>query len=439
MEESAIQRTSVEIWIVILHYATETALLPFIDDSHNQLDSGILRNAELFAADGDAYREILNSKENTKNLRLVCRTWAAILSKSLNRCVLTSFGPLNLPGKTTKALERVERLQIVDFKSSYGLYSFRQNTLFFPPFVEPAPNFEIPWWIGSDDQTLKGFLSNVRILTISNPEFDLKRFLALMPGLRALSLAVHPNFEAISLLPKCVSNHSHLTHLSISNLNWREFIGYFGTRSHTFHSLRYLDIEFTRYPGGPNRIQGESVEWVIPRLHSLIIRGSVQATREDVEPFLYQCGQSVKEFIDFCPYRGLSASFGAIPFEDYFPHLSTYGTHFSFVIQGEVGTSEKELTSIREDQSSPRLLILEGFGPMYHVKPEDAATKLGSYMKSSGFGEVTLVADYFNRQDGLDFYLFEDPPSAASFNRWAEDFSQVFEKEGLKFTYRKQK
>ncbi|PVF99611.1 hypothetical protein CPB86DRAFT_783504 [Serendipita vermifera] len=437
MAESAIDRTSVEIWVIILHHATTATILPFIDESYNKLGSGILQNAELFPTDGDVYADMKAIEENITNLRLVCRAWAAILASSLNRCMLTNLGAVNLPISSARSLERVKRLQIMEYQSWAGLFSFRKDISLFPHDLKAHQISHVPWWKDLDDEKVKKLLNEVRILSITNLEADPRRFLGLMPGLRAFHVFLHPGIGDIPMLFTCISRHPHLTHLSVSGVKWREFTEMFSMKGPAFPSLRYLDIKFSYYASETNLPKGQNVDWVVPQLATLILRGFVQATGDDLGPFFKKCGQTVTGLVDFGPYRSYESSFPVIPFEHHFPHLSTYGTCFSFVIEGHINRPGTNNSSILGTQIPLRLLILDGFGPIDSVGPEDAALKLGSYMRASGFSEVILIEDYFDRENYLSWRLFDDPPSPASLEHWADEFSNGFERQGFKYTYRK--
>ncbi|CAG8521688.1 11563_t:CDS:2 [Acaulospora colombiana] len=370
--------------------ATTAAILPFIDGSYNKLGSGILQNDKLFAEDGDIYYDVKVMEKNINNLRLVCRTWAAILANSRNRCVMTNLNTFNLPGKSTFS---------------------------YPPLDTGAPS-EIPWWRDFDNEQLKEILANVRILVIRHLSIDLKRFLDLMPGLRAFSLSMNSRFGIISMPSTYISHHPHLTHLSLSDIKWKQFAEYFSVKGPRFLSLRYLDINFTNSPRNSISSQDERVDWSISQLDSLIFRGSVEEnTREDFKSFIGKCGQTVTEFIDFGPYREFHEP-SSIPFQDHFPYLSTYGTCFSFLIEGDLTTPGKE--SSFNPGNRHRLLILEGFCPRDSLGPEEAASRLRAYMRALGFNEVLLVEDALDRQNALSFAIFDDPPSPALVELWAD-------------------
>ncbi|PVF99641.1 hypothetical protein CPB86DRAFT_283141 [Serendipita vermifera] len=90
------------------------------------------------------------------------------------------------------------------------------------------------------------------------------RFLNLMPRLSALSLNIHPRYE--TTFTTYISHNSPLTHLSLSELKWRDLTGYFSEQGLTFHSLLYLDLIFDDRSPDSNPISGQRVEWVVPSI-----------------------------------------------------------------------------------------------------------------------------------------------------------------------------
>ncbi|PVF99640.1 hypothetical protein CPB86DRAFT_824920 [Serendipita vermifera] len=393
--------------------------------------------------------------DNVKNLRLVCRAWAAMLAPPLDRCVLSDFHAINLPRRRAMALTRIKRLKTVNRDPYLGLYFCGRSFAFSPLPLDPQQRSEEPPWTTLDDETLKRQFSEVRILAISDPDIDLMHFLGLMPGLKAFSLTMHPRYE--TTFTTYVSHNSQLTHLSLSDLKWRDFAGYFSKRGPTFHSLRYLDLNFADSTLYPNHVFGQGVEWVVPRLlHSLILRGSVQCAREDIEPFFSKCGQSVKEFIDLTPYNYDPSSMYVIPFKDHFPRFSVYGTSFSFLWEELFGDLESD-TSPNSDRDSSirspspethshsrlsnpmtdspsRLLLLDSFGPRYYDVPDSSAKKVASYMRDFGFSEAIFFEDRLDPQNSVSYASVGRQPSE-KVSDWVTEFSEEFEKQGFKFTY----
>jgi hypothetical protein len=70
MEQSAIQRTPIEIWTIVLHYSLATPSFPFTNDSYGHLDTNIQKNINLFPFECDLYREFLSMKNSDTSARL---------------------------------------------------------------------------------------------------------------------------------------------------------------------------------------------------------------------------------------------------------------------------------------------------------------------------------------------------------------------------------
>jgi hypothetical protein len=89
MSYSACKRIPIEIWDQILQSATTSLLLPFREDG--SLSPHLLDNLLLFDQRCATFKMYSNQTQVTiERLRLVCRVWAQLLEKKVNRFAITN-------------------------------------------------------------------------------------------------------------------------------------------------------------------------------------------------------------------------------------------------------------------------------------------------------------------------------------------------------------
>ncbi|PVF95371.1 hypothetical protein CPB86DRAFT_817280 [Serendipita vermifera] len=276
-----------------------TPLLPFIDESHNHLSTSIMQTDDLFSEACDAYNECQKMEAPIKALRLVCRLWASILANSLNRCVLTDLEDINYPGRDTRILKGVERLQIALDEGCFCLFTSEVQQCFYSQAITPtSTGMSQSWWRDLQNQTTKKFLNQVRIFVAVDWEAHTKSILGLMPQLRALGIyfsRVRGPTDPLSILPR----KSCITHLSLQSLTWDDFSIYFTKGYCSLHRLRYLDVEFTSIRRSTEFTDTRpKPEYSAFQLESLIIRGTLSVPKEDLDPFLPLWGKDVRDAED---------------------------------------------------------------------------------------------------------------------------------------------
>jgi hypothetical protein len=183
MEESAAQRTPIEIWTIILQYTLATPSFPFTNDSYSHLETNILKNIHLFPFDCDLYREFLSMKKASQALRLVCRTWASILTSIPYRCVFANSDGLScLISETENRI--VERVQIIDEDDDahLGTCSRLFSGYYRPCLLSDRPHaafeHQKDWMQRFDDGILRELFRHVRILRLDNRKLDAKKLIS---------------------------------------------------------------------------------------------------------------------------------------------------------------------------------------------------------------------------------------------------------------------
>ncbi|PVF99643.1 hypothetical protein CPB86DRAFT_783529 [Serendipita vermifera] len=437
MTGSSIQRTPVEVWRMILHHAVASSLLPFIDESHNRLCTGIIQTLDLFTEACMAYQMYRGSEKTIKSLRLVCRMWASILpATSLSRCMITDLRAVCYPGRDILSLKGVERLQLG--LNCYCVFNklegddMEDTTECVSGYVSPRGETERDWWGYLEDEATKELIGRVQIFTTYDHNFHKKKILGLMPRLQALSLGFPgrspPLVAYLSILPQ----DSCITHLQLYSLPWLEFTAYFAKECHNLPCLRYLHLCFDYRSIWDTNVKHDG-EWASLELESLIITGSPGVPMEYMDPFLSRWGKTVRDYVDVSyslhtQKKAVSAPDGIPPFH-HFPHLSIYGTRLETIVTEPDIRHQSQIASVSHSSGRPGTFLLRVLYSEPYCPPEESAFRFIAYVKKWCFLEVVLDRSWTNLRTMWEFDKPSKPLSEAA--RWHQIFFRTLLKEGL--------
>ncbi|CAG8692993.1 15348_t:CDS:2 [Acaulospora colombiana] len=413
MTESAVQRTPIEVWTLILYHAIATPLLPFVDESHNHLSTSIIQTIDLFSDACPAYKTCRGTEKTIK---------------------------IGYPSKGISALKGVERLEFArdcyctDFKFLDDTENDLEDDIgCLVEYISPRGEAEVPWWRNIEDEMTRQLIRQVRIFSSYEHEFYTKKILGLMPQLQALSLRSSQRSEPLTSLLSLLPPESHITHLEICGIPWMEFTSYFSKGRCNLPCLRYLHLAFdfrslwdtnnTKYTG----------EWAAFQLESLIITGSLGVDAEYLDPFLSVWGKTIREYVDdsHSPHgltKAASAPNGIPPFH-HFPQLSLYGTRLETIITGLDTQNQSQKVSTPYPTRNPRTFLLKIRYTGLECDPEEAALRFIAYVQEYGFVEVVLNKSWTYLRKMWDFHKPSEPLSEGA--QWNKTFFQTLLREGL--------
>jgi hypothetical protein len=401
IEVSAVYRTPIEIWTMILYRALATPALPFIDGPYGYLGTDILKNIRLFPSKCALYKEFIMMKSTAETFRLVCRTWATILANIRYRCIFANYDGTSHP-MTTNIDQCVYRVQISNDNDpdDENYECFLCACLFSdgggPCFFLDRPHSKLEqqknWIQVIDDTILTKAFQQVRILDLDNRKLDTKKLISFMPNLRALSLGFpgirNNSAQSLAFLPR----NSHLTHLKLTTLTWTSFCREFGGISSYLCSLQYLELFlFIGRDGKTDKI-APRVNWSLSTLRNLCIRGILECeVKEEFDTFVSHCGNTVTELIKTCSFEDLpdSLSSDSLSFLGEFPHLSLYGTSVDSIMALLISNSQFKAKPSYQP-STCRTLLLEGIIYSLSLEPERLIRGLVSLNTSWGFKYIIL-------------------------------------------------
>ncbi|PVF99637.1 hypothetical protein CPB86DRAFT_796427 [Serendipita vermifera] len=399
MLEPAVQRTPVEIWSMILRHAVATPMLPFTDAARDHLGTNIVQNMLLFPQDCELYRKSAAINTTTKNLRLVCRTWADILEDVHQRCIFASDRGILNPYSDAKILHGAERVQITeDFIMCNCCFAGGGKECLLQQEYDLYGEYDVDWLEQLENATLQHLFGQVRILSIDNWRFDIKKLIGMMPKLRALRL-IQTERCATQSIPSLIPQSFHLTHLHLAQLLWQDFCKHFQVRSTCLQPLLYLGLDFIckqSWRAQPESTTLPRIEWDYPNLVNLYIRGTLPyEAKEEFDQFLRQCGRNVTGFVNRCSFykRGERIGPEGIPPEDRFPRLALYGTLFKSIIPFFSPNSQSD-HSPSDKLSLSRSFLLCEFDTAFSSESEWLAEGLVKLMPEWGFTGIILDMDW---------------------------------------------
>jgi hypothetical protein len=409
MNRRVIEHVPVEIWTMILRKAISSPIFPFLEEPDGPLDSGIHYNLGLFLYECELYRGIREAERTTTTLRLVCRSWNSILLHFRPICIITNCGATNYPSKDIRTLEAVKRIHVA--VKDVGLFcsceiSEVEGPCFYElPAGDPSTRAIPGWWEDLENENFKALLSGVRILSLDNWSIDIRKLISLTPNIQALwiNFPYKTYTPATYSLSTLLSSHSQLSHLQLSTLRWSIFCDDFSPQLSLLRSLRYLDLHLEAY----NPVDRE-VEWNIPGLESLCIRGNLSfEVKEEVDNFIQQCGRTIKEFVYLLSYDGPMTTPIDPPLESRFPRLRTYGS--------DLDSIKHQLNEFPPSKPRhSRNLLIYYFNLGFDEYGAPLAGPLISYMRRWSFNSVLLLTSWSDMKSSYDntpsslSYIFED-------------------------------
>jgi hypothetical protein len=220
MESSSVEKIPVEIWDRILSYATASSLLPFTDNGN--IASSLIDTTELFensCSTLQAYHEEIQIE--VRRFRLVCRTWAKLLERTVAEFAYTNFLScyfplLHLAGNATYLwVGRVSPCEdwthrTGETKCMYARF-YRHHSVDASKFNQDfllrvfSPNLKMLLWQPARSQNLDlpmGALGNLFALALftryssRSPNFSLKEISSSAPRLTHLCLRIVSKTES---------------------------------------------------------------------------------------------------------------------------------------------------------------------------------------------------------------------------------------------------
>jgi hypothetical protein len=399
MDKRAIERVPIEIWTLILRKVISSPAFPFLDGSHGPLGSGVLFASHLFLSECDVYQETREVQRAITTLRLVCRSWELIASNFHRMCVITNCENTNYPTKDIKTLKSVERIHAVsDGTRAWCFCSFIPSKE--PCFLEyPEDDTSVRemrgWWEDLEDESVKEVLAGVRILSVGSTGLDMWKLIAQMPNLQVLSV----RFPWGKYVRKIEPLHTfpfqpRLSHLHLTALTWATFCNTFSLQLPLLRSLRYLGLWLYRGEDDPIR---REVEWNLPKLETLSIRGKVQfEVKEEVGSLILQCGHTIGEFVDRLDYLGRDFE---TPKENKFPRLHTYGSELNYLMRSFKEIPPAQPTHLRN-------LLLYNIDWRCAEDYALLAEQFITYMRRWGFNNVIFMTSWSDLKFPYDESLY---------------------------------
>ncbi|PVF95970.1 hypothetical protein CPB86DRAFT_553557 [Serendipita vermifera] len=262
MSLSAVERTPVEVWRLILGCAVATPLRPFTDKG--VLSTHLLDNLYIFSPICSIRLMYRKTQATIERLRLVCQAWANLLQDYASDFGITDLGSRHYTSERTN--KRARRI---------NLYRGELCTIHSPrPRWNSCPGYcgilPLPWKEAMEDENfLLSRIPNAFIL-ILDPLLGLSlNFLTPLSNLVALSLRCWTSIElswSIEELPTCAPRLSHLS------LRFLQENSIFLSKKLFHPHLRYLSLEITIYSVNPIS-HFEAINWTFPSLQTLIIYG----------------------------------------------------------------------------------------------------------------------------------------------------------------------
>jgi hypothetical protein len=284
-----VETVPVEIWEKIFSYATTSSLLPFTENG--KIASSLIDTIDLFSNSCSTFqRYYYDTLVTVQRLRLVCRTWAALLRHAVNGIAYGDFWEFYSPfqclfGDATylwvgnmdncqcqgcngalKEDALCLRTQFIE-RIQGNTHRFRQIL----PFQLWFPHLKVLSW---------------RVDWCRSIDFPIQQLGNLM------ALSVRPGDMASSFsLKELFSSAPHLSHLHFSLIA--------GTGTHVLSekvecpSLSHLSLNL--YLGDAYK-QAEFLPWSFPRLRTFVIDGLFHMEQQaDLEKFLSRHGNSIVE------------------------------------------------------------------------------------------------------------------------------------------------
>lgn len=252
MTESALERTPVEIWTLILGHAIASPLSPFLEDG--TMPYGLIENLDSFANWCYSSKRLRNT---ILRLRSVCRTWSDILKGVPIECAFLNL----LADKTIQ--EQVPRPTRRLYVGTPTVCLCGQGKRCMFSHLEDIAHLPA---MTLDSSTLLGVCSpNIKILMLARgcPQLPLD-FLIRLPNIVALSIddSILPHPQTIQTFPSHVAHISHLR-LCINNAQHL-------TQRIEFPSVRYLSLYFPYLLDG-EECQSFFTEWTFKSLRTLFL------------------------------------------------------------------------------------------------------------------------------------------------------------------------
>jgi hypothetical protein len=286
MNQSPLERVPVEIWEKIISYATTTSLLPFTESG--EIASSLIDTVDLFSTYCSTFqRYYYETIAATQCLRLVCRTWAAILRGARNgfayvRCSGTYPLYQSIFGSTTYLWVGATTASCfcTDDLKWRRLCLCTQSQL---RGYRPIDEF-------NEDFLAQLFSGHLRIahwrprgaLRLTFPMKSLGNLLALSLSAGGVPLSFS--------LKDLFSSAPRLSHL---RLGINDSCAHLLSESVEFLSLSYLFIEASLW----NEYNEPAFVWSFPRLRTFVICGMIRIEHQaHLEGFLCRHKNSIVEF-----------------------------------------------------------------------------------------------------------------------------------------------
>ncbi|PVF95977.1 hypothetical protein CPB86DRAFT_827576 [Serendipita vermifera] len=351
MALSAVERTPVEVWWLILEGAVDSPLLPFTEGG--TLSTDLIENVDLFSANCRKYRVYrVVTQATVERLRLVCGTWAKLLQRNASELALIEFGSYQPIIEIEN--QRVKRVDIWGDRTCICEGSDQKRKC---PFRQ---DFDKWWGRGNALEYAKylhNYLRDVKILSLDWLMTSSLHFFTPLSNLVALSIFCDQVKYTWRL--EALSDYTpRLSHLHLQKLRERSP---FLSETFTHLDLHYLSVEFE---ASSREFQPEKfMDWTFQSLRTLVIQGSVQIS----------CGEFVKTFISRHSggLIGLDVTYhcdgsGYIPpnMREGFPNIQTFGTSTRNLLEKGGKGDEPLGKEPRTEIYPPVELLIHGFhGP----------------------------------------------------------------------------
>ncbi|PVF95972.1 hypothetical protein CPB86DRAFT_875318 [Serendipita vermifera] len=263
MSISAVERTPLEIWRLILQYAVASPILPFVNE--NRLSTDLIESLHLFSTKCHHYRNYRDTTLSTlERLRLVCRTWANLLQDNSRDFALSDLESHHFtPEQTNKYARRVHLWTW----TVCGCMTFREMEM-----CDYNRGLSTIGWKhkSEDEQSLQRLIPNVRILLWDWPSFPSLKFLGPLSNLTALSLDCDKYADHAWSLEQLRVYTPRLTHLHLKHLNEMSRLL---SEKFSHPTLRYLSLEI-QHCYDMTSCQ-DILNWTLPALETFRISGVV--------------------------------------------------------------------------------------------------------------------------------------------------------------------
>jgi hypothetical protein len=329
MKEPAANRTPVEIWRQILQDATFWELFPADHDPD-------LKRFSFFNHGCQRYHEFLEIAALRGTLRLVSRSWNAIIAEMVHDLVISDskdkFWPTRDAVWRATCIEHFEESRYCQCGRSIARTRNNPFALPLPPTIQLTSNrrrdSDAHW-------TTEGTLQAKIVLTEFIERHPI-RLLERTPYLQALS---HSTLQERDDIFHWLMNNIHhrLTHLRLVDLTPTKLNDTGGSLE--LPSLKHLDLDL-QLDENPNSPRKSLSKWKLPKLTILRISGyTTRQIKDEIEEQAFKCREHINIMVLGFAWEnedGDNVVWKAdSPFWDSFTHLSFFGMSLEWFIEQE--------------------------------------------------------------------------------------------------------